>query len=529
MSNTCENTASIDATTCEKAVSIDAKMSPRTRWTYCFGGIGRDMAYSLFSGHMLTFIMLTRQIDAAMQAGIGIVMIICRIWDAFNDPIMGSIIENTRGKYGKFKPWILIGAITNAIILVIMFTTKLQGWSFIIFFGLMFLLWDITFTMNDIGYWSMLPALTSNRADRDFTTSWANLLAGVGGGLGFAVIPFLTAGAYAIGGNAVTAYAVVSVIIAVCFIGCQVMTVLGVKEKAAPPPPPKVKGEGGLKKMFKVIAKNDQLLWVALIMLIYNLGGAGTQMLTMYIYLQFGYEGYFAMAFSVIFGISTGIPMILYSLAAKKFKRRQILHLSIILIVFGYLCFFLTGVAWPMNFFVLAAWGIFISIGQGFFYNILTISISNTVEYNEWRTGKREEAIIFSMRPLMAKLGTAIQIAIVTGVYFILGIRNITNGISEYENQVHQKLITAAEKTEKIKELIATAGADATFWLRACIAFIPLVLIFIAYIIYLAKFKIDEEKYAVMINEISEARAKNLGEPSEEQICECGVEAVLSD
>ncbi|MFA5154327.1 MAG: MFS transporter, partial [Clostridia bacterium] len=92
----------------------EVKTFNRNKWFYSTGGIGRDMAYQLFSAYLLTYVMFTKTITNAQFAAISVIMIVCRIFDALNDPIMGGIIENTKMKLGKFKPWILIGALTSA-------------------------------------------------------------------------------------------------------------------------------------------------------------------------------------------------------------------------------------------------------------------------------------------------------------------------------------------------------------------------------------------------------------------------------
>src|SRR5690554_2991905 len=94
--------------------TVADRVSARTKWTYSLGGIGRDMAYALYANYLLTFILFTKGVNDSQFAAISIILIVCRIWDAINDPVMGGIIENTRSKMGKFKPWILIGVVSNA-------------------------------------------------------------------------------------------------------------------------------------------------------------------------------------------------------------------------------------------------------------------------------------------------------------------------------------------------------------------------------------------------------------------------------
>ena len=94
-------------------------------------------------------------------------MIVCMVWDAVNDLLMGIIIENTHFRMGKFKPWILIGSISNAVVIIGLFTIRPQGWGFVAFYSLFYLLWGMTYTMNDIAYWGVLPSLSSDPGTRD--------------------------------------------------------------------------------------------------------------------------------------------------------------------------------------------------------------------------------------------------------------------------------------------------------------------------------------------------------------------------
>ena len=129
---------------------------------YPLGTVGRDMIYNLFTNFILTYILFTRKLDAAQLAAITAIMVGARIFDAFNDPIMGNIIERTRTRWGKFKPWLVIGIVTTSIVVYLAFNTDLQGWSFIWFFGIIYFMYSITYTMHDISYWGMIPSLGSD-------------------------------------------------------------------------------------------------------------------------------------------------------------------------------------------------------------------------------------------------------------------------------------------------------------------------------------------------------------------------------
>lgn len=496
----------------------------RNKWTYCFGGVGRDMAYQLFNAWLFTFILLTNTVTLAQQLTLTAIFIACKVWDGFNDPIMGFIIEKTRTRYGKFKPWMMIGVFTNSIVLMVIFTSSMfgiTGWAYIAFISVMYLLWDITFTMNDISYWSMLPALTSNNATRDSTASFANLLAGAGAGAAGIAIPFFTAGRFTIGGNNITAYAVMAAIICTFFIGCQLLTFFGVKEEhiALPTDKKNKDDDMNLRKVFEILKKNDQLLWTALVMFIYNASGSVLSgMLTIYVYITYGYEGYLVTIFSVVFGIMGALPMLLFPYLSKTLGRRKMIWFCVGISTLGYILFFFMGFMQGMKgFYLLALCGVLINFGQSLFYNILTVNISNTVEYNEWKTGSRNEGIIFSLRPLMAKFGGALQFGMISVTYAILRITDVTNYISRVENGVYQGIYTDAEKVNLISTALKNINPNISTILRAIMVTIPIIFVLTACFICWKKCTIDEKKYAEIISDLAARKEKAAEEEVFEQ------------
>lgn len=130
------------------------KQDKRNLAMYPVGTIGRDMVYQLFTNYILTFILFTRTLTAAQLTAITAIMVAARVFDALNDPIMGNIIERTRTKWGKFKPWLLAGSVSTMGVVIAAFNTTLQGWPFVWFFGVVYFLYSITYTMNDISYWA---------------------------------------------------------------------------------------------------------------------------------------------------------------------------------------------------------------------------------------------------------------------------------------------------------------------------------------------------------------------------------------
>ena len=491
------------------ALTPEQKMFRRNKWCYSVPGVGRDLAYNLYNAFLLTYILYTRQLTTEQFSAISVIMIICCVWDAFNDPIMGSIIENTRTKFGKFKPWILIGAVTNAVMLVIFFSNRITGWAFVAVFALLYLLWDITFTMNDISYWSMLSSLTSKPHERDSITSFANLFAGLGTVLSTALIPVLTAGKNTIGGNSITAYMVISIVFAGVFVAGQSVVCATVKEPHVANVP--LEERTGLKKMIKVIFGNDQLLWVALIMLVVNLSGAVvTTFVTNYFYLEFGYEGSNVTMFTTFYAASSGIVFFIYPILSKRLQRFRLAFVALMCACTGCTALLITGFFVPQDikFWLYCVEAMVVGFGYSLFYMVVTICLMNTIEYNEYKTGERNEGIIFSVRPFMAKMSSALQKLITMVAYLAIGMLSITNGISDLEQQANLGYITEEEKLTGVQAVLDGADGYMVVVLRLIIGVIPIVLMTTGYIIMIRKTKIDEKQYEHMLAEIEKRKSR---------------------
>ena len=482
---------------------------------FSLGTIGRDFLYFLFNSFLMTFILFTKTTDNKMLMVVGAIIVVARIFDALNDPIMGGIVENTRTKWGKYKPWQLLGAVLTGAVIISVFCVKLDGWSYIGFLAFAYLMFSITFTMNDISYWGMLPSLTSDEHERNKLTSCAQLLASAGVGLASLLIPLFTTGSLAKWG-APTGYKVIGIISAVLMVLFQLFTILGVKEKPLPPIKPDKSDRLTLKKMFQTIAKNDQLLWCALIMLIFSIGTGvvGSGLLTMYVYFEFGYEGGYTLLIGLGYGIISTLFTATYPWLSKKFGRNKILYSAGIATIFGFALMLIFALAiptgapksseWFAKFILIAVAYTFIGYGAGF-YMIMVINMANTVEYNEWKYGQRNESLIFSLRPFTAKLSSALTQALVIGVYAVASITTYTNAISNIENEASKNLITNKVKMEKITEIINKVSLQDRQILVSCMCIIPIVFMIVALILYKKKCTLSETRLAEMVRE-TEAR-----------------------
>ncbi len=525
-------------------LDVGERIPKRNLIMFPLGTLGRDFLYQFFNGFLLMFVLLTKHLNDAQFVMITVIIILARIFDAFNDPIMGSIVENTRTKWGKYKPWQLIGAVLTGGVIIALFNVPLDGWAFIGFLAFAYFMFSITFTMNDISYWGMLPSLTSNPDDRNKLTSFTQLVCSAGGGLAGLLVPIFTVGevAQGLGLGAVRGYGLMSVLVVILMVAFQMFTILGVKEKPLPVNFQKTE-RMKFKDLFKVLFKNDQLLWCTLVMLLWNIisGVAVGNLLTFFIYFEFGYEGSLGLVYSAIYAVLSVVFTLFYPWFSKKLGRNRTLYSCGIILIVSYALLLIIGLSWPN------------SVGGGFdvfgmhitpkflvmaliygmtgwstgFYMIMLINMANTVEYNEWKTGKRDEAIIFSLRPFTAKMGSALTQGLVSLVLLITGALVYTDQISDFENMRDQGLMTGKEVIASVKNVIAGMDPKTKMGLLACMCVIPIVLMTIALVVYKAKCKLDEPTLAKMIEE-TEARKAAQAESEAQAEPETQAEPVIS-
>ena len=474
------------------------KLRKKNLLLFPLGTVGRDMMYTLVTSYLLTFILFTRNLTAAQLAAVTGIMVASRVFDALNDPIMGNIIERTRTRWGKFKPWLVIGILLSSVVVFIVFNSDLQGWSFIWLFGAFYFCYSIAYTMHDISYWGMIPALSSDPNARNQFTSRATLFAGIGATLASMVIPMLTTGAYALGGSTNVAYGRIALLICILAPLFLTITVIGVTERredvteTAPPI--------SLKKVVKTITGNDQLLWIALIFLIQQIGnglvigGLGST----YIYFDFGYSGGLYSIFNTVGMMVTALLMIFYPVISRRIHRKKLMGLLAVVSTVGYAIMFLPGLMMPsstLKFWVITVGYMLANFGQYGYYLIMMISIINTVECNELTTGSRDEAIIASLRPFLTKMASALTVAITSLSYIIFGVTNYTNQISAFESSAASGAITETEKLNAIGDVLSSVGHGQTLGLLLCMTVLPWVLMLISYFLYTKHYKLDEEEY----------------------------------
>ena len=442
----------------------------RNKITFGLGTIGRDMIYTLVSMYLMFYLTDILEASDSVMWWITAIVLFARVFDAMNDPVMGVIVDNTRTKYGKFKPWIVFGSLLSGIITILLFTDfGLSGSSFILVFGILYLFWGMSYTTNDISYWSMMPSLTTKPHQREEIGAFARICANIGL---FTVVAGIVPITHALGdafGGIKKGYFVFAIILVIITWLGQSITVFGVKE---PKNVFKQESSTSLKGMVKAIFHNDQLLFTAISMVLFMIGYTTTANFGLYFFkYAYGNEAMYS-SFALILGLSQITALAVFPFFSKRFSRKKLYAYSTGLVVFGYITFFFS----PMKMLFIGASGIFLFVGQAFIQILMLMFLADTIEYGQWKLGKRNESVTFSLQPFINKMGGAIAGAVVNATIILSGINRATS---------------AAEVT-----------AEGLLMMKFSMLIFPLICILVGYVVYKFKFKIDSDMYSKIMKDL---------------------------
>ncbi|MBE5837286.1 glycoside-pentoside-hexuronide (GPH):cation symporter [Butyrivibrio sp.] len=450
-----------------------AKLSGAAKASYGLGAVGKDMVYMLSASYVLYYF---QDILGVSAAAMGVILMVARVFDAFNDPIMGAIVAKTKTRWGKFRPWLLIGTITNAIVLYLMFSAPptLSGSGLVAYAAVTYIVWGVTYTMMDIPYWSMIPAFTEGGKEREGLTTLARSCAGVGS----AIITIITVmsvsalgrtfGPAGISDREVEriGFSYFSIAVAVLFVLFTVICCINVKEKATTDMKSASIGE-----MFKALIQNDQAMAVTVAIVIVNCSIYITSNLVIYFFKYdfggTGWRGDYTLFSTFGGGIQILAMMLLYPLLRKFFSSIQIYYVSLGMAIAGYISLLVLASTSMSNVFLLFIPGFFIFAANGMLAVITTVFLANTVDYGDLKNKRRDESVIFSMQTFVVKLASGISALIASLALQILA---LSQDVEETAEKIDYSLgVEAAQKMglRMTMTLIPIAGLIfAIFWFK---------------------------------------------------------------
>lgn len=455
------------------------KLTWKEKSSYGLGAVGKDMVYMLSASYVLYYY---QDILGVSAIAMGIILMAARIFDAFNDPIMGVIVAKTKTKWGKFRPWLMIGTLLNAIILYFMFAAPpaLDGAGLVAYAATTYILWGVTYTMMDIPYWSMIPAFTEGGKERENLTTLARSCAGVGSALITIItmicVPMLGKNDERVG------FQWFALIIAILFVVFISITCFNIKEKSTVDVDSPSVGQ-----MFKALISNDQAMTIVAAIVLINCSLYITSNLLIYFF-KYDIAGENWNANYVLFntfggGMQIISMMLLYPLVRKFINSVQVFYVSIVMAIGGYAVLLVMMFTNLTQIYLLMIPGFFIFVAFGFLTVLTTVFLANTVDYGELKNNRRDESVIFSMQTFVVKLASGFAALLAS---ICLSISHISEDTSE-----------AAAAVE--------ASASSVAVLRTTMSVLPMIGLVIAVIIFAKKYILTDAKLEE-INEQLQAR-----------------------
>lgn len=485
-----------------------------TKWLYCSSGMFRDAAYQFISLFLLTFVQfcglggVSFEEYLAMYGVISIVIIVLRIWDGINDPIMGFIIEKVHFKSGKYRPWIWIGAVSNSIVAICMFWIVPTGWWYVLSFSIFYLLWDFTFTINDISFWSVLPSLSNKEKVRANITTLLSIFISIGSFAVGGIVPLLASG------NQMQTYQITALVTSILFALSQIILAVFMKEKEVSKESEKKEEKMKFREIFTVFFKNDQLrVSIIAVFLFYTGSSVLTAAGLNYFYFNYGYAngGTYQLIFTIIYAIGTLVGQSLFPLIVNKLKvkRKKLLGICSIVTIIGYLAVFLF-VFIPDNvafFWLLCLMGFVTFFAETMIGLILYIMIQDSIDYNEYKFFERRESPIFALRAFTAKIASSVQQGILYIFLLMSSLLAVSNNIANLEREYVGDSDLIKEEATKLTDSIDS-------WQKIVFqigfAIIPLLLILGCYLLIKFKYKITEEEHEKIVEELDKRNSKEL-------------------
>ncbi len=457
------------------------KLTGREKVSYGLGAVGKDMVYMLSASYILYYYQDILKVSAIAM---GIILMAARVFDAFNDPIMGVIVAKTRTKWGRFRPWLLIGTLLNAVILYLMFAAPpaLEGSGLVAYAAITYILWGVTYTMMDIPYWSMIPAFTEGGKEREGLSALARTCAGVGS----AIVTIITMKCvYVFGqGDERTGFKCFALLIAVLFVVFITITCLNIKDKSTVNVDAPSVGQ-----MFKSLLQNDQAMTVVVAIVLINSSIYITSNLVIYFFkYDFGGEGWYnAYTLFNTFGGAIQIfsMMLFFPLLRKFLSTIQVFYASFASAIIGYAVLLILMFQSMSNLYLLFIPAFFIFAANGMLSVLTTVFLANTVDYGELKNNRRDESVIFSMQTFVVKLASGVA-ALVASI--CLSVCNLSNDTSE----------TAA---------VATTGAGSVVGLRMTMTLLPIAGLLIAVFVFHKHYILNEQKVEEIAAEVKKRRA----------------------
>lgn len=481
--------------------------------TYSLGSLGREISNNCVSVFFLVYLNVYMGLDVMVLT---VAFVLAKLWDAVNDPMLATLVNNTkRGRFGRFRPWMLVGALLNAASLVLMFSPVSFGSELLryVYYIGMYVIWGMTFTVVDVPFWSMIPTFANTTDDRNKVSSMSKLIGGFGGFVMSSIGTSLIVPKISETKGAMWAYLVLGITAGSMMLCFVMVTVICNRERYELP-----ESKVSLGNIFGMFRTNDQLVAYALSYVLFVVTTTIALFQIIYIFIYYGdmgglgylSQGLGYTVFTAVSCTGQGIAMFFYSLIVKKIPREKIYGANYFLAIIGLVGLFAVfffikpeyngignDIAKWINVIIVALAGAFLMTSNGLNQIGSTVMIADVVDYGEWKTGSRADSVIFSVQTLLTKFAGAIAMFVIGLGIKVAKLPSITQTWDDEAGVFVYSFVNASGTA------ITTQALDV---LRIFMFLVPIPFCIAGYIIYKNKYWLYGEKYDKIKSQIDERR-----------------------
>ena len=456
------------------------------RIAYAFGNLGQAAFYNAMSTYFIVYVTscLFSGVDKALAAKlIGVItslVVIIRIAEIFVDPLLGNLVDNTNTKWGRFRPWQFFGGLVSSVLLAVVFSgmfglVNVNSTLFIVVFVITFIVLDVFYSLRDISYWGMIPALSSDSHERSTYTALGSFTGSIGGNaITILVIPVVTYFSWVFTGENAehqSGWTAFGIIVAVLGIMTAWTVAFGTRENQSALRA-NAEDNGGPLQAFKAVFQNDQLLWVALSYLLYAIANVTTTGVLLFLF-KFVLDNQAAFSATGVIAMIAGLVMSpLYPILNRYIPRRYLYIGGMVSMIVAYVMLALFSSNIVLVFIALV---LFYVPGTLIMMTVI-LSLTDSIEYGQLKNGKRNEAVTLSIRPMLDKIGGALSNGIVGFIALAAGMTGDATAADMTPTNIHV--------------------------FKICAFYAPLILIVLSLLVFVSKVKITEKMHAQIVDEL---------------------------
>lgn len=468
-------------------------LSAKAKWCYAFCLMAGNLVYMLTASFVLQYY----NVYLGLSPGfVGTILMAARVFDAVNDPLTGVIIAKCRFKSGRFRPWLISGSIINGAILLGLFAVPSDVYAsndktmLMIWCGVFYMLWSITYDMFDIPIWSVIPAVAGEGKARDDMAAMGRTAATIGCGivsiLGLKIVEFLggLSGKNGEGySRMIEGFKWFTLIIYVIYVVTSLIFSRSIKSIDRKAEVDEEKS-ATVFEMFRALFRNNQAIVLIISQILILFSTYVTSNFIIYFF-QFdvcrGNEGWintYTVFNTAMSGLQLLSTMAVYPLLRLFMSRKTMFVTSCICSVAGYITLCLLAANNLVSIGLLLIPCALISIPFGIFNVLITAYLADVVDYGEWQSGHRDESVIFSLQTLVTKAASGFATGLAGWIITWIGLETAENAINSSSTLMAMR--------------IAMAG-------------IPFAGFVIAFFVFIFRFKLND-KFVKQINEDLENR-----------------------